>query len=152
MTLITGIIGFNCCLLVSHENSEGAKKSRLIEKRSCQTILTSNFAGAKSTDTRGSKGSFFSTFFGPFHPIDLSINDSFSWMCAMTLCNYKAQLNFFFVQSQNFDVCVCKCCQISFYALSHTKKEGRRSPKRMKINRWLHWHLWQFEQQCLKYW
>ena len=36
------------------------------------------------------------------------------------------------------------------------KKEGeartkKSKKKRMKINRWLQWRLWQFEQQCLKY-
>ena len=46
-----------------------------------------------------------------------------------------------------FSFCSSKCGK---------KKEGeartkKSKKKRMKINRWLQWRLWQFEQQCLKY-
>ena len=77
-------------------------------------------------------------------------NDSFSWIChdimiataqLKTLLGIRIgrEVVFFFLLQQMWQ-----------------KKEGeartkKSKKKRMKINRWLQWRLWQFEQQCLKY-
>ena len=77
-------------------------------------------------------------------------NDSFSWICHDIMIA-TAQLKTL--------LCIRIGREVFFLfapANMAKKKEGeartkKSKKKRMKINRWLQWRLWQFEQQCLKY-
>ena len=77
-------------------------------------------------------------------------NDRFSWIChdiMIATAQLKTLLCIRIGREFFFSFCSNKCGK---------KKEGeartkKSKKKRMKINRWLQWRLWQFEQQCLKY-